>query len=258
MPKTNWTPETIVARLREVGAAHGRWLSTQEWRKKGLSPQVVTVYSVMGSWTKAWAAAGYEIPQKWVGRSREPWQREQIVAVLQQVAGEFDGPISTTLWDSMGLNPTVKTIRLTFGGWQEAWVAAGYTVMTPSDTDLREEVLQGLRELATRTGKRPTMRDWHAQGCRPSIETIQQTCGSWKAAVDAAGQEVARRRIGRELALVPWGLILQLPAREQAILHNLVDGDTLQTAAAKAGVTYQLVGQIARRVLRAAQAQQSA
>lgn len=53
-----WTPETIVAALRDDAAHRGRWPTCTEWQQRGDGPGLSTIRRHFGSWTKAIRAAG--------------------------------------------------------------------------------------------------------------------------------------------------------------------------------------------------------
>jgi len=124
LPK-NWTRDTVIWRMRELGALEGRQLSTAEWEARHLQPSYATVLQI-APWDDLWEEAGY--PQQREGRYQKyrRWSDEQIASAMESAYLRFGKVLSMYEWDHFDLLPTDGTILEHFGTWRNAWARAGF------------------------------------------------------------------------------------------------------------------------------------
>lgn len=113
------------------------------------------------------------------------WTEERIAGAMAGVAAKY-GVLTIIGWRLCHLTPSVDTILRVFGGWAEAWRAAGYSC--PSRGIDRTSALEELRRAAIEHGGRAwTEVEWCAKGRSPSVPTVRRLFGGWSAAWRAAG-----------------------------------------------------------------------
>lgn len=119
-------------------------------------------------------------------RGRQPyWTEARIAGAMAGVAAKY-GVLTIVEWRMRHLAPSIDTILRVYGGWAEAWRAAGYSY--PSRSIDRTTALEALRRAAHAHGERAwTQVEWGAKGQSPSVPTIRRLFGGWSAAWRAAG-----------------------------------------------------------------------
>jgi len=106
------------------------------------------------------------------GRTRETlhrkpkWTNGQIVAAMRD-AFAVHGPLSAKGWNRLKLTPHATTIKAHFGGWQEACRKAGLEPLQHVRWT-REAIVQQMRTVAAREGRKLTMAEWLQKGYEPS------------------------------------------------------------------------------------------
>ena len=110
------TNQEIINALRRAGAERGRWWTTREWEADGRAPSFSSIRVQFGTWRAAWAAAGYEIRDRWKNRRFAPrgtWSPDAILAAMQEQANA-DGTVPTgSLWNRRHNRPSLLTFNAT-------------------------------------------------------------------------------------------------------------------------------------------------
>jgi len=145
--KVRWTPQAILAAIRE---RHAAVLSIRSARVKreagGLSGAALREF---GSWRAAVEAAGLSCPEP---RPRILWTRERVIDSVRE-RHQAGRPIAGrgVCREAWGL---VNAGRKFFGGWRAAVEAAGiaYPGRLPSKRWTREEMVEALRKMEGEQG----------------------------------------------------------------------------------------------------------
>ena len=133
-----------------------------------------------------------------------PWTREEIIAALQRDARKRRRPPTQKDWtESLGVGtfhwrdaasrayrPSIGTVARRFGSWNAALEAAGLPTRAPTRLGVRlwsrDLIIEAIRSEAKRLGRFPTLGEFTSKGA-PARRTVYTHCGSWNAAVEAAG-----------------------------------------------------------------------
>jgi hypothetical protein len=181
-----------------------------------------------GGFIPAMREAGLDIPHR--QERHEPafkaqWTRERIIEAIQQwatVTGDapFTGdwmkvPAMTSALQRAGVDPesrwcdhrlwpTTHVVSDTFGTWNAAIEAAGFTPRLPGTGQragrealwTKERIIDALQRWHAQHGRVPTSNEWgtHGSGRRwnpdaeyPTVNPVLRQFGSWNAALSAAG-----------------------------------------------------------------------
>jgi hypothetical protein len=182
----------------------------------------------MGSWTEAWAAAGFPVPAACRRSRAARWTPRRVAAALRQAAAA--GQVMTLrAWDRAGRRPSSATVRHVFGSWAAALRAAG----VPAPAAVQRAAWEAAyARLATRLGRAPRRADWDAWPERPtSARRAWATCG-WPPG--EAPQQATWRSV--DLARIPDPVT-------RGWARQYRDGQSLAAIARSAGVTRQWVQQ---------------
>ena len=120
--QTDWTPELILAWLRNWAQEHGRSpRSTDTLGSSG--PSQGTVRARFGSWNQALLAAGLELNSA----TTKQWTKERIEAAIQEWVAEHGRPPTVKEWQVPGQRyPWPRTLARAYGSWSAAITAAGF------------------------------------------------------------------------------------------------------------------------------------
>ncbi len=176
---TPWTSARVLARLRAVGAQHGRWLTIKEWEQHKLVPSFKVVLKALGPWREAWRQAGYEVPA-W-NKSKTPrgtWNAERILQALRDHARSDGTIMGLTDWIKHGYLPNRYTIAHYWGSYDHAVAAAGLTAITDHQyqrPQVRAQWLRAWDTLSATLGRAPTVPEWNAWPDHPvGVQTMAQ------------------------------------------------------------------------------------
>lgn len=178
-----WDRPTIVAALRSFAREHGRSPTTEELKgDPGLWPHPGVVRRHFGSFRETLEAAGLEV--------REPWSPDKVTHALRDFAYSHGRPPHSTDLGS-GSDPPLPsnaTIRRWFDSLGAALEAAGIRPSRKRWT--RGEILAAIRRYRDEHGRFPNSTEFDAVPGGPSHGVVHARFGSWRGALEAAGQEV--------------------------------------------------------------------
>ena len=252
------TEGEVVAALRAVGEAHGRWLTGAQWDAKGCSPSRNTVLQVCGTWSRAWRSAGFAIPDRWLHQRAKPWTDEDMLRHLrlasEALGGRFlSGAVYSRWHKETGQGPCEASYVRRFRTWERARRLAGLKVDRAKGTP--EQVFWFTASLWKTLGHPPSRAEWERQEGKPcSFETAQRITGDRLAVIRkkvlAAHPELSTAKT-RSTAL--QGLLdapqEALTPREREIVRMAKMGTTLQGIGDQMGLTRERVRQIAKRAV---------
>lgn len=217
-----WTRERIIQALVADAEERGEPPRAADWlRATDGHPHKDTVRSVFGSWRAGIEAAGLTYIYR--GGRTDPWTAEEVIDRIHEWAELYADPPGLQDWQpSLALAsgreeiaaywhecwphwPPANRVGQLFGRWNQAIEAAGYIPMPPgrrrSDpagqsgqpVELwdRDGIVAALRRWHREYGRIPTVEEWaRVDDPRwPSRTTASRICGSWAAAIRAAGLE---------------------------------------------------------------------
>ena len=139
----------------------------------------ITYYERFGSWADALEVVFDEVPN----REWEHVSDAELLAELQQLAGDDDKPPTTTDLREHGSH-SVQTYEDRFGSWRNAVEQAGFEPR-PSQAVTTAELLADLRRLRDEFETKPTTTMVTEHG-RHSAQTYYARFDSWDAVLDAA------------------------------------------------------------------------
>jgi hypothetical protein len=184
------TEEEAIAAINEAAGVLGHAPSEREYTALGLSPSAASVRARLGSWQAALVAAGVATA------ASEP--ADDPLARLRSLADVVGHAPTMREWDEAGACPTGRRLVKRFGSWRAVLQAAGLTAPArPGHRQRysREHCIEALQIVARRLGRAPTLELWGRIGARPTAPTIIHRCGSWTAALKAAGLSPAPARV---------------------------------------------------------------
>ncbi|MCL6596791.1 MAG: helix-turn-helix domain-containing protein [Firmicutes bacterium] len=240
----------VLESLRQAAAERGRRWTVREWREARRKPTVAEVVHAFGTWSAAWAHAGFEAYRS----GRGPTPEEAILRALALAAREGHGPRLTVSayarWRAAHGGPSASTVVSRFGSWRAALEAAG---VAPEDVD--QAIVESLRRLWQEKGRRPTWRDWKRYAARPcSVETLLSRFGSWRQALLAAegSGPVLPAQADRSAALRRLAAVdpSSLGERQARIAVLAAQGLGLSAIARELGISRQRVHQIVKAAVK--------
>ena len=136
-----WTKEAVVAAIQAWAKEHGHPPTASEWMTacpEGTHPATATVYrrsthksnrsAPFQYWADAIEAAGYERPTTGRRLDDPHWDRETVIAAIQQwVTRHADIPSMADWTRARPPFPAAVTACYYFGSWNAAISAAGFT-----------------------------------------------------------------------------------------------------------------------------------
>lgn len=143
-------------------------------------------------------ASGAQRPQQW-----RRWSEKDMLEALRAAHAETGRTLSPAEWTAYSLKPCCQTISRRFGGWAQAWEAAGFPgyrrhraadgqtdgvaapVMHPS-VPTRQAMLDSLRQAYAETGQPWSIVRWVFSARTPTYPTIIREFGSWSRAWETA------------------------------------------------------------------------
>lgn len=210
MTNVKYSRESIVERMRCWHDITGCVPCTVVWGRRaharqdlvalhrlGGYPTAQTVARVFGTWRAAVEAAGYE--------AAKPWTRERIVASIlawRRAHGRWPRSVEWRRQDDtvdIGMDrPALQTVIDHFGSWRAGLRAAGYDHSAYMGWWDQNSIIDALRAWHGEHGRIPSNREWMwASKTHPSMLTVRNHFGTWKAAVVAAGFEP--RAVGQHI-----------------------------------------------------------
>jgi hypothetical protein len=189
--------DELIVKLQALAARLGHTPSQDTVNAAEACPCHQTYVNHFGSWNAALTAAGLAL-----NRRGEPYEREELLAILQRLARELDQAPAHSDLEKRGL-PRVKTFARCFGSWREALATIGLRPRAGGRKYKRDELPRILQELAEELGRPPTQKELDAREGIPHSSTYKYHYGSWSEALRAAGLEphYLRRRAAREIGL---------------------------------------------------------
>jgi hypothetical protein len=248
-----WSPEQreAIAALRELEAEIDRTPTQTIWRASGRQPSERTIRTLFGgSWSAAIKAAGLPPNMRsWI-KIRTPGLLERhILTRMREWADEHGRAPTAREWSAAGEIPSVTTVVLRFGSWNNAIRAAGLTPRTGGRSGkrppgsrgrrgiwTRATIIEALQRDAQRLGRAPTAQEWQrgASTNRPSYATVCNHFGSWRAGLCAAGLADTRpmperivealrldaRRLGRPPRAGDWARMTTDHPSHSTVCHH--------------------------------------
>jgi HNH endonuclease len=132
------------------------------------------------------------------GRAIPYWTRDRIISALQRWHREYGYPPKSRNWQprSTPWHPTIAMVRLVFGSWNDALIAAG--LPTRYRRWSREEIKQKIFEWTYEHGRPPTANEWRrSDPSRPSESNVRHAFGSWNNGIAAAGYKARQQSNSR-------------------------------------------------------------
>lgn len=182
--------------LSGFAAEHGRPPGTDELRFEHGLPWGETLAKHFGSLAAAYDAAALGKPRRSDRPVVREWDRAQVLDAIVAFKREHGRPPTYADWQrGSSEHPAGATVRRIFGSWSKALITAGVATQRPVWD--KQSVLVAIRAWAKEHGRAPTQQDRRAgdpTGQRPIYATVVRCCGSWPAALEAAGVLPARLR----------------------------------------------------------------
>ncbi len=150
-----------------------------------------------------------ETPPRASAITREALIAEEAVVAVRAWAAAHGAPPTRSEWAAARQEPDTPLVVSTFGSWAVAVTAAGLRSWT------RESVVDAIRHFTRLYGDPPRMRDfspyharWHREEWRaarfeaipgrwPNSRMVTQRFGTWRAALEAAGEEIRPTELKR-------------------------------------------------------------
>jgi len=171
--------DELIQEIRRLEAELGKVPSSADMNESG-QYSAPPYYRVFDSWNNAIKEAGYE-PRK----TRNPRSKDDLLTELRRVSKQCEDIPTKNDMAEYG-DPAPDTYRATFGSWNAALKAAGFTPRTATKRISTDDLCAALCELADELGRPPKTSDMNQHGPY-SAGTYYNRFGSWEAAIDAAG-----------------------------------------------------------------------
>ena len=188
----NYTPESLVAKLRAVAKELGQTPTKAYWEEHHIKPTTPTYQKVFGSWNKALKIASLK-------PHRENLTVEKILDDIKAVAEKLGHSPMTIEYEEYG-SYTLPPIYSRFTTWLNALDAAGLEhpdysagVQNPVTP---EKVIKSLQSLAETLGKTPTATEYNEIKTTYCLGTLYIHFGTYDEAVLAAGLKIPERNVG--------------------------------------------------------------
>jgi hypothetical protein len=188
-----YTDELVIDALRADARSLGRTPTVEDWRMRDLSvPGIGAVIRHFGSWNAGLRAAELPLTHE-VG----VWTRERVlVALRRDAARRGRTPVRADWSRAARRRPSASTVAALFGSWNAGLRAAGLDPNAERDKWTKPCVLEALRRLERKLGRKPTSSDLQRPPVGyPNIAVITRKFGSWGAACRELGWHVERRLI---------------------------------------------------------------
>jgi hypothetical protein len=181
-----WDHAGAIKAMRSFAREHGRAPTSSDWGQSTAEyPSAGTVSALFGSWSEGLFEAGLDAHVV-------NWDAEMILVALKEWTELHGRPPQPSEWivsDPAGAHPTNVTVRKRFGSWDVALRAAGIAIVKKPVWDERR-ILAAIRKWRVQYDRFPTQKDWKTNdpsGRWPSYAIVVRICGSWPAALRAAG-----------------------------------------------------------------------
>ena len=198
--RTQWgrvfTRAEIVAAIQRWAGLEGRAPATVDWRPADRGghprweqdcprfPPPSHVFQQFGSWNAALQAAGFDRPRP------RAFSDQEILRALRTWAQAHELVPLSTEWDA---SPHADVIASRFGTWNAALSTAGLRPRQIRRAWTEEEILDGLKRLASDLGRVPRASDRVGSGGEyPSPALAGRRFGSWNQALAAAGLDITK------------------------------------------------------------------
>ena len=191
-PRQDITNEELLRDLVYTANSLSReTLTREEYNEHGTVASHAAFVKRFGSWTQALERAGLQ-----QSRATRGMTDEEILRDVADTASSLGrDTLTKEEYDQHGTFST-NTCQRRFGSWTEALKRAGLRQSRPRRDVTNEELLRDVAETARSLSRDTLTKEEYDQRGTFSTNTCQRRFGSWSKALDLAGLQQSRSRIG--------------------------------------------------------------
>ncbi len=203
----NYTPESLIAKLRAVAEELGQTPTKTYWEEHHIKPTAPTYRKVFGSWNKALKIASLKL-------HRENLTVDKVLADIKAVAEKLGHSPMLIEYEKHG-SYTAPPVYKRFKTWLGALDAAGleppnYNHNAYGAPATSEDVITSLRSLVEKLGKTPTATEYNEIKTTYCLSTLYTHFGTYDGALLATGLELPERGCGINIKCKDGHLVASL------------------------------------------------